>query len=102
MTGWGSCQRSESGEMYFAGFAGATAFDPAQVRVVSYLPEVAFTDLQIAGRPYPEAPPDSRPVVLPTIGHLTLPYAQNSFVAGFAALNYVNSESNRYRFRLVG
>ncbi len=102
MTGWGSCHRSKSGEMYFAGFAGATAFDPEQVRAVSYMPTVEFTDLQIAGRPYPEGPSQSRPVVLPSLPKLTLPYAQNSLAAGFAALSYDNAASNRYRFRLVG
>ena len=101
-TGWGSCHRNRSGEMYFAGFAGATVFDPALVRSLSFVPPVAFTDLVIAGRSYPERPPESRPLILPELHKLTLPFTQNSFSVGFAALSYANPTSNRYRFRLVG
>lgn len=101
-TGWGSCHRTPSGEMYFAGFAGATAFKPEQVRGLSFVPPVEFTDLVISGRNYPDLPPDSRPLILPELRKLTLPYARNSFSAGFAALSYANPTSNRYRFRLTG
>ncbi|MET0232936.1 MAG: two-component regulator propeller domain-containing protein [Rhodanobacteraceae bacterium] len=101
-TGWGSCHRSRSGEMYFAGFAGATAFDPALVRSLSLVAPVEFTDLVIAGESYPERRSGSRPAILPDIHKLTLPFTQNSLSAGFAALSYANPASNRYRFRLVG
>jgi len=101
-TGWGSCHRTRSGEMYFAGFAGATAFNPALVQALSFVPPVEFTDLVIAGQSYPERLPDSRPVILPELHKLTLPFMRNSISAGFAALSYANPTSNRYRFRLVG
>lgn len=101
-TGWGSCHRAQSGEMYFAGFAGATMFNPALVRALSLVPPVEFTDLAIAGRSYPEQPPDTRPLILPELHKLALPFTRNSISVGFAALSYANPTSNRYRFRLVG
>lgn len=101
-TGWGSCHRSRSNELFFAGFAGATAFKPDRVRALSYVPPVEFTDLVIAGRRYPDGPARSLPLILPELPKLTLPYAQNTIAAGFAALSYTNPASNRYRFRLSG
>lgn len=101
-TGWGSCYRGASKDMYFAGFTGATAFDPTQIRTHSYVPAVEFIDLVIAGVPYPEVSDRARPAVLPELRALTLPYSRNSFSAAFAALGYANARSNRYRFRLAG
>jgi ligand-binding sensor domain-containing protein/signal transduction histidine kinase len=101
-TGWGSCDRGVSKEMYFAGFTGATAFEPERVRALSYSPSVEFTDLIIAGRPYPEGTAAARPAVLPALREVTLPYSRNTFSAGFTALSYANARSNRFRFRLAG
>jgi signal transduction histidine kinase len=88
--------------MFFAGFAGATSFYPELVRAKDHVPLVEITDLLIAGQPYTGAAAGSRPQVLPDLQQLTLPYSQNMFSAGFAALNYTNPASNRYRFRLSG
>lgn len=101
-TAWGSCHRSAGGEMFFAGFSGATGFDPERVRAREHVPVVEFTDLVIAGQPFRKGPDNSRPQVLPDLRDLTLPYSQNMFAAGFAALNYTNPASNRYRYRLLG
>jgi len=101
-TGWGSCHRTAADVMYFAGFAGATAFEPERVRAQTLIPPVEFTDLVIAGRNYPEGPAESRPLILPELRNLTLPHSSNSFSIGFAALSYANPAANRYRFRLIG
>ncbi|HEY5809657.1 MAG TPA: two-component regulator propeller domain-containing protein, partial [Povalibacter sp.] len=101
-TGWGSCHRGRSNEFFFAGFAGATAFKPERMRALSYVPPIEFTDLLIAGRRYPDGPSGSQPLILPELQKLTLPYAQNTIAAGFAALSYTNPASSRYRFRLTG
>ena len=101
-TAWGGCHRSTNGQMYFAGFAGATSFDPEHVRARDHVPLIALTDLSIAGQPYDADPSGARPPVLPDVQELTLPYSSNSFIAGFAALNYSDPLSNRYRFRLQG
>jgi signal transduction histidine kinase/streptogramin lyase len=101
-TGWGSCHRGASKDMYFAGFTGATSFDPAHVRTRSHVSEVQFTDLVIAGVPFPTVEDGVRPAVLPDLRALTLPYSRNSFSAAFTSLSYANPKSNRYRFRLAG
>jgi ligand-binding sensor domain-containing protein/signal transduction histidine kinase len=101
-TGWGSCHQSATGEMFFAGFAGATRFHPDRLQIRSQVPLVEITDLLIAGEPYSAGTARSHSQVLPDLQALTLPYSQNMFAAGFAALNFANPTSNRYRFRLVG
>jgi signal transduction histidine kinase/streptogramin lyase len=101
-TGWGGCHRSASGEMFFAGYAGATAVQADRLSTQNYAPPVVFTDLVVAGQRMPVGIANSEPPTLPEIRELTLPYSRNTLSAGFAALSYKNSMSNRYRFRLVG
>src|SRR5262249_46720162 len=43
LTGWGSCFRSSSGRMYFAGYPGAVAFDPRSLTEKNDLPNVVLT-----------------------------------------------------------
>lgn len=102
LTGWDSCVRSESGEMFFAGFAGATAFVPGDVVERDYVPPVALTrfrlldsQLSVNGRLVSEIPVhDSM--------ELRLGPSQGKFSVEFAALSFLSPETNRIRFRLRG
>jgi ligand-binding sensor domain-containing protein len=38
LTGWGTCLKSSSGEMFFGGFSGATTFRPEEIAAESYAP----------------------------------------------------------------
>jgi len=99
-TGWGTCLQGQANTLYFAGFSGATAFQPDAIPVQRRIPPVEFTDLAIAGRRFPDGA--AQPGVLPVLGRLRLPYSQNTLSAGFAALSYTNPAAIAYRFRLVG
>jgi streptogramin lyase len=44
LTGWGACYKSPTGEMFFGGFSGATAFHPDKVVDSSYVPPITLTD----------------------------------------------------------
>lgn len=101
-TGWGTCHQGQANTMYFAGFSGGTAFDPERIQAQRRVPPVVFTDLAIAGRRFPDGAAQSPPRVPPVPGKLRLPYAQNTFTAGFAALSYTNPAAVDYRFRLAG
>jgi len=100
-TGWGTCHQGRDA-MYFAGFSGGTSFDPGRISAQRRMPPVVFTDLAIAGRRFPDGSAQPQPRVLPALKKLRLPYAQNTFTAGFAALSYTNPAAVDYRFRLVG
>lgn len=101
-TGWGTCHQGRANTMYFAGFSGGTAFVPDEVRARRRVPPVVLTDLSIAGRQFPDGPAQPQPRVLPAVQKLRLPYSQNTFTAGFAALSYTNPAAVDYRFRLRG
>jgi hypothetical protein len=46
LTGTGACYKSSTGEMFFAGFSGATAFFPDKVAGTPYAPQPALTDFR--------------------------------------------------------
>jgi ligand-binding sensor domain-containing protein/signal transduction histidine kinase len=102
LTGYSACYKSASGEMFFGGFAGATAFYPKRVIDDNYVPAIVLTELDIAG--VPVSPAAGTPLTR-TIGYtqqLTLTNNQNTFALEFAALSFRNPATNRYRYTLAG
>ncbi|MEO8660390.1 MAG: ATP-binding protein [Bryobacteraceae bacterium] len=97
MSGWGTCLQARSGEMFFAGFAGAAAFFPKEVGTDPYVPPVVFTDLLLQR---PSASPQEIPVINRT--EVTLDPWQNDFSIGFTALSLSHPIANRYRYRMPG
>jgi signal transduction histidine kinase len=102
LTGWGTCFKSETGEMFFGGFSGATAFYPKDVKDSQYVPPISLTDFRLFGakvEPGPKSP------LQKSINHtnaITLSHEQNIFSVGFSALSYLNPTTNRYRYMLEG
>ncbi len=100
-TGWAACFKSSSGEMFFGGFSGATAFFPDQVLASSNAaPPVVLTDFRLSGNPVKigSASPLHRSISY--VQDLVLTHQQNIFSLTFAALSYSGSETNRYRYKL--
>lgn len=102
LTGWGSCSQSRSGEMFFGGFSGATAFHPERVTDSRYIPPVVLTELAISGELVRVAPAAALTRALPFSEQITLPPDRNNFEIAFSALSFSSPETNRYRYRLVG
>ena len=102
LTGWGAGFRSPSGEMFFGGFSGATAFFPSEGREASYTPPIVFTDFQLSGNHVGFGNHSLLPQSISYTGHLALTHEQNIFSLTFAALSYTNPSTNRYRYRLDG
>lgn len=90
LTGWGACFKSRSGEMFFGGFSGATAFFPDQVLENRYIPPVVLTELRSSGTPVSIGAhsPLHRSISYTT--GLTLSHEQRIFSLTFAALSYAN------------
>ena len=102
LSGWGSCFKSPSGEMFFGGYAGATAFSPDQVPDHGQKPAIVLTEFDLAGVP---AAIGSQSPIKKAIGftdQVTLSHQDNNFAVAFTALTFRNPESNRYRYRLEG
>jgi len=102
LTGWGSCFKSPSGEMFFAGFPGAIAFRPEKLADSSYVPSVVLTDFRLSGNPVVVGGGSPLSKSIAYTSRLTLSHEQPIFSLAFSALSYFNSASNRYRYRLEG
>ena len=102
LTGWLTCFRSPTGEMFFGGFSGATAFYPDRVVDIPYVPPIVFTDFRLSGHSVEVGPGSPLKKSINYAENLTLTHTQNTFSLEFAALDYSNLSSNRYRYRLDG
>ncbi len=100
LTGWGACYQSPSGEMFFGGFSGATAFYPSRIVNNSFVPRTVLTEFRLSGKPVPIGPesPLKRSIVYDD--SITLTHEQNMFSIEFSALSYFSAETNRYRYKL--
>lgn len=102
LTGWGTCFRNESGEMFFGGYAGATWFHPDQVLDDAFTPPIVLTNFEISGTRVPVG--DSSPLekAIGYTSHLALSPSQNNFTLEFSALSFRSPSTNRYRYMLQG
>jgi ligand-binding sensor domain-containing protein len=51
LTGWTACAKNRSGEMFFGGFSGATAFNPEAVGESQDTPPIVLTEFRVSGYP---------------------------------------------------
>jgi PAS domain S-box-containing protein len=96
------CYQGPDGEMFFGGSNGFNAFFPEQVRDNTYVPPVVITSFKVFNKPVPVGAKSVLKKAIPYVHSLTLSYRDNVFSFEFAALSYVNSFKNRYRYRLEG
>jgi len=102
LTGWRTCFRSASGEIFFGGFGGGTSFFPDHVVDNSYVPPVVFTDFWLAGHPLEVGGSSPLKKSISYTDSITLSHKQFPFSLEFAALSYSTPTMNRYRYRLDG
>jgi ligand-binding sensor domain-containing protein/signal transduction histidine kinase len=102
LSGWGTCDESPSGEMFFGGFSGATAFYPSRIVNSSFVPRTVFTDFRLSGNPVPIGSKSPLKRSITYTDAITLSHQQSVFSIEFSALSYFNAETNRYRYRLDG
>jgi signal transduction histidine kinase/ligand-binding sensor domain-containing protein len=102
LTGWGACNQSASGEMFFGGFSGATAFYPDKIVNSPFVPRTVLTDFRLSGNPVPIGAGSVLKQSITRTDSITLSHQQNIFSIEFAALSFFNAETNRYRYKLDG
>ena len=93
---------TDSGEMFFGGVGGYISFSPELIRKNLVPPEVAITDFKINNI---SIIPGHESVLLidPVYTRkIQLPYTKNSFTFEFAALDYINPQKNRYKYKMEG
>jgi signal transduction histidine kinase/ligand-binding sensor domain-containing protein len=103
LTGWGSCYKSPAGEMFFAGFSGATAFFPQAVEQDRFaVPQTALTDFRLFGASVKPGPDAALRASINRTSSLRLSHEQNIFSIEFSALTFLNPGTARYRYRMEG
>jgi PAS domain S-box-containing protein len=102
LTGWSACYQSPSGEMFFGGFSGATAFHPSRIVGNSFVPRTVLTDFRLSGNAVPIGSGSPLKKSITYTDAITLPHGQNIFSIEFSALSYFNAPTNRYRHKLEG
>ena len=102
LTGFGACSKSSSGEMFFGGFSGGTAFHPDRVVDDRYVPPVVLSDFRLFGLPVTIGPDSPLHKSIGYTSTLRLSHDENIFSMEFSALSFFNPETNRYRYRLDG
>jgi ligand-binding sensor domain-containing protein/signal transduction histidine kinase len=102
LIGWGAGFKSSSGEMFFGGFNGATAFFPNNVVDSSYTPPIVLTDFRLFGNPVEIGARSPLKKSISYANDVILSHEQNILSLTFAALSYSNAMTNRYRYKLEG
>lgn len=84
--------RTRDGRLWFGGVYGLNVFQPEEIRSNHIPPKIAITGIKVFGVP---RLPDAN-------GTLSLPLEENNVLFEYAALDYVNPGTNRFRHRLLG
>lgn len=84
--------RTRDGRLWFGGVSGLNVFRPSEIKATPRAPQVAITGIRVLGMP---RLPDGE-------AHLSVSFEENNVLFEFAALDFCNPATNRYRHRLVG
>jgi signal transduction histidine kinase/ligand-binding sensor domain-containing protein/DNA-binding response OmpR family regulator len=92
----------KSGELLFGGADGFNIFDPAKVKQVKREPAIVFTSLQLFNRVIAVGEKRNNHVILPAAmpetHEIVLRHNENDFSIDFAALDFTNTDKNRYTY----
>ncbi len=102
LTGTGACYESSRGEMFFAGFSGATAFYPDKVFESPYVPQPALTGFRLFGSSVIPGRRSPLKTAINRASAIRLSHSENILSIEFSALSFINPETNRYRYKLDG
>ncbi|HLP35475.1 two-component regulator propeller domain-containing protein [Lacibacter sp.] len=92
--------KTRDGQIYFGGVNGFNSFYPNDISVNTFVPPVFVTDLQVHNKPVIGGNNELLDQDISFTDKLKLSYKQATFSLGFAALNYVASENNRFVYKL--
>ncbi len=101
----GPTYRSPSGEMFFGGSGGLSAFFPKQIEDHLDPPVVAITNFSLLNEPVPLRRKDPASPLAEAISatqEITLTHRHKILAFEFAALHYASPRKNRYAYQLEG
>ncbi len=83
-----------TGEMFFGGVNGLTAFTPAEISLNTYVPPVVLLSFKQGGSPLNTDTP------IEQLQQVTIRWPENSFEFGYTALGYSQAEEVQYAYML--
>ena len=92
--------KSASGEMFFGGVNGVTAFYPEKVVDSPFVPPVVLTDFRLFNDPVLVGDRSPLKKSISYTDSLTLSHSQSIFTFEFSALSFASPIRTRYRYRL--
>src|SRR5260370_16386635 len=95
LTGWGACFKSASGEMFFGGFGGATAFFPDKVTDSSYVPPIALTDFRLFGTSVVPGVDSPLNIAINHTNTISLSHKNNTFSIPYSPFTFSNPPTIR-------
>lgn len=95
--------KDRNGEIFLGGFNGLSSFYPGEIETNNYKAPVVLTGLKLFNQPVEVGGPDQllKEQILNT-KVITFKHDQNHFTLGFALLNYIKSDKNKYAYKLEG
>jgi len=99
----GSYAKLPNGHLAFGGVNGLNIFNPKEILVPGFVPNVFITDILINNQSI--APGDKTAVLQNTIEQskeITLTHLQDILTLEFSSLDFTASTQNKYRYQLVG
>lgn len=98
-----SAFKDSFGTLFFGGHNGLTSFNPSQVQVNNHKAPIVFTGLKLFNEQVRVNGPDNLlKASIENTQRIKFRHDQNHFTIGFALLNYVKSDKNRYAYKLEG
>ncbi|MEI8099074.1 MAG: two-component regulator propeller domain-containing protein [Sediminibacterium sp.] len=95
--------QNSKGEIYFGGYNGITSFFPEQIETNSTVSKLVFTGLKVNNAKVEIQ--DNYGLLEKNINQtkeIKFKYNQNIFSLDFALLNFIKSNKNKYKYKLVG
>ena len=99
---FGAYYQNESGEMFLGGINGFNIFRPEEIKKNNYIPPVVLTDFQLFNKAVSIDSSSFLKTHINLAESITLSYKESVLFFEFAALNYTNSKSNEYAYKLDG
>lgn len=99
----GAHARLPNGNLAFGGVNGSNIFNPKEILLRGFMPNVFITDILINNQSI--SPGDKTGVLQSTIEqskNITLSYLQDILTLEFSSLDFTASVQNKYRYQLVG
>jgi ligand-binding sensor domain-containing protein/serine phosphatase RsbU (regulator of sigma subunit) len=98
-----SMYKNNDGILYVGSSLGFTYFNPDSIILNAHIPTIAISELKVlSALPNENATYKSFDINPNAVKSVTLSYKNSNFVIDFAALNFLSSENNQYKYMLEG